>query len=140
MGNFTTDSMSVQSDCLPALDRSFGPGFSGPCRGGFDFTLLFEQSILSAGPSILFLLLVPVRLYHLQRTSFRVVQKRRPDIVKTVSTQSDFASQDVCALSDDVQRFSQLSWLYYRLLFWVYGRNSWNRPPSYHCLLLLWLF
>ncbi|RHZ73317.1 hypothetical protein CDV55_106015 [Aspergillus turcosus] len=40
-------------------DNGFGPVINHGCRGSFDFTLLFEQTILSIAPSTLFLLLVP---------------------------------------------------------------------------------
>jgi len=39
----------------------------------FDFTLLFEQSILSILPSVVLLLLVPVRLYQLRRSPLKTV-------------------------------------------------------------------
>ncbi|UKZ93816.1 uncharacterized protein TrAFT101_008724 [Trichoderma asperellum] len=51
-----------------------GDGFLGPgvwaegCRGGFDFTLSFEESILSVLPSALFLLLSIPRTVYLLRT------------------------------------------------------------------------
>ncbi|KAL7903374.1 multidrug resistance-related protein [Trichoderma sp. TUCIM 5745] len=51
-----------------------GDGFLGPgvwaegCRGGFDFTLSFEESILSVLPSALFLLLSIPRIAYLLRT------------------------------------------------------------------------
>ncbi|PQE04085.1 ABC multidrug transporter protein [Rutstroemia sp. NJR-2017a BVV2] len=49
-------------------DDSFGPkvnSWDAECRGGFDFTLLFEETILSIGPSSLFILLVPWRVAQL---------------------------------------------------------------------------
>jgi hypothetical protein len=54
-----------------AVDNTFGPGATA-CRGGFDFTLLFEESILSILPSALFLLIVPNRLLHVCRGSKKV--------------------------------------------------------------------
>ncbi|KAE8147983.1 multidrug resistance-associated protein [Aspergillus avenaceus] len=49
-------------------DGWFGPIVSTPnCRGGFDFTVLFETSILNISPAACFLLLVPVRLFQLAR-------------------------------------------------------------------------
>ncbi|KFZ02435.1 hypothetical protein V500_00209 [Pseudogymnoascus sp. VKM F-4518 (FW-2643)] len=41
------------------------PARRGSCEGDFDFTLLFEQSILSIGASALFLLVVPWQLWKL---------------------------------------------------------------------------
>jgi hypothetical protein len=43
-------------------DNNFGPHRVGV----FDFTILFEQSILSLLPTALFLLLVPLRLFVLR--------------------------------------------------------------------------
>ncbi|APA07350.1 hypothetical protein sscle_02g021200 [Sclerotinia sclerotiorum 1980 UF-70] len=45
-------------------DDSFGPVLKG-CRENFDFTLVFEESILSLAPSAFLLLLVPARLVQL---------------------------------------------------------------------------
>jgi ATP-binding cassette, subfamily C (CFTR/MRP), member 1 len=55
------------------LDDSFGP-WAGPiCRYGFDFTLLFEESILCLLLQGLFLLCLPVRLYGVFRMDFKAV-------------------------------------------------------------------
>lgn len=48
-------------------DSSFGPSVHDGCRGGFDFTLLFEESILMAPPVVAFLCALPVRLQLLLR-------------------------------------------------------------------------
>jgi hypothetical protein len=45
-------------------DNSFGPAVHS-CQSDFDFTLVFEQSILSIIPSALLLLFVPWRAWHL---------------------------------------------------------------------------
>lgn len=52
--------------CQPSSDDSFGPIVKG-CRSDFDFTLLFEQTILSIGPAVLLLLFTPLRLVTLLR-------------------------------------------------------------------------
>jgi hypothetical protein len=52
--------------CLPTADNVFGPVVDG-CRDGFDFTLLFEQSIMSIVPSALLLLAFPVRYVYLHK-------------------------------------------------------------------------
>ncbi|POR31166.1 ABC transporter C family member 12 [Tolypocladium paradoxum] len=50
-------------------DGVFGPGVWGKgCRGGFDFTLAFEESILTILPAAVFLLLSAPRSAHLLRT------------------------------------------------------------------------
>ncbi|KAK8001086.1 multidrug resistance-associated [Apiospora marii] len=47
-------------------DGSFGPSVRSPeCRGGFDFTLLFEESILTLLPAALFIALAAIRSYSL---------------------------------------------------------------------------
>lgn len=66
MASNYTDVVSV---CTFHADNVFGPVIAPVCRHGFDFTLLFEQSILSIAPSSIFLLLVPLRLFWLYRSS-----------------------------------------------------------------------
>ncbi|KAH6623990.1 ABC transporter [Chaetomium sp. MPI-SDFR-AT-0129] len=46
------------------IDDTFGP-HAGPCRGGFDFTLLFEEVILTLLPAGIILLALPFRLWYL---------------------------------------------------------------------------
>ncbi|QKX58862.1 uncharacterized protein TRUGW13939_05990 [Talaromyces rugulosus] len=47
-------------------DSSFGPQVrTQNCRGGLDFTVLFEESMLSLAPAALLLLIAPFRLAHL---------------------------------------------------------------------------
>lgn len=61
---------SAQSiaECYVEVNDKFGPTLQGDCGGDtFDFTLLFEQSILSLGPSLLLLLTFPLRTYVLLR-------------------------------------------------------------------------
>lgn len=53
------------------VDESFGP-YAGHCRGGFDFTLLFEESILSILPLVLLLGIIPLRIVYLVRRSVKV--------------------------------------------------------------------
>ncbi|TVY83108.1 ABC transporter FUM19 [Lachnellula suecica] len=62
----------MASDCLPANDNVFGPVVQG-CRSGFDFTLMFEQTILSIGPAALLLLSTPPRLASLLRTTRKTI-------------------------------------------------------------------
>ncbi|KAJ4116110.1 hypothetical protein NW768_011082 [Fusarium equiseti] len=50
----------------PQCDKSFGPYADG-CRGGFDFTLLFEESILIVPITVLLLLAAPCRATYLLR-------------------------------------------------------------------------
>ncbi|KAL9085185.1 MAG: hypothetical protein Q9165_007716 [Trypethelium subeluteriae] len=53
-------------------DNSFGP-VVGNCRGGFDFTLLFEEAILFILPLGLLLLIAPFRLAYLARKQVKVL-------------------------------------------------------------------
>ena len=53
------------------IDDTFGP-YAGYCRGGFDFTLLFEESVLSILPISLFCLFVPFRAWYLIRRETKV--------------------------------------------------------------------
>lgn len=67
--------------CPLNADAVFGPAVHR-CRSNFDFTLLFEQSILQIVPSALLLLFIPLRTIHLhrqdvktRRTRFRAVKQ-----------------------------------------------------------------
>src|SRR5277367_1742477 len=58
--------------CPLTVDDSFGP-WAGDCRGGFDFTLLFEESILTIPLLCIFILVLPFRMVQLVRTEKKVV-------------------------------------------------------------------
>jgi hypothetical protein len=62
---------SLSLDC-PRIDDTFGP-HAGDCRGGFDFTLLFEESILTIAPLGLLLLVLPWRIFYLFSKPIKVV-------------------------------------------------------------------
>ncbi|WZH41295.1 P-loop containing nucleoside triphosphate hydrolase protein [Fusarium acuminatum] len=67
---------SSETLCISSTDTSFGP-FVGPeCRDGFDFTLVFEQSILVLLPAALLLVLAPVRLFRLRNVPVKVAGRR----------------------------------------------------------------
>ncbi|KAF5559536.1 multidrug resistance-associated 1 [Fusarium napiforme] len=67
---------SSENLCTSAVDASFGP-FVGPeCRDGFDFTLVFEQSILVLSPAALLLILAPIRLFRLRNVPVKVTGHR----------------------------------------------------------------
>ncbi|KUJ09415.1 ABC transporter-like protein [Mollisia scopiformis] len=53
-------------------DNEFGPFLKIAGKTTFDFTLLFEESILSILPSALFLLLIPPRIFRLWKTPRKV--------------------------------------------------------------------
>ena len=51
--------------CSIQSDNVFGPQVSADCRGGFDFTLLFEEVILTIVPLVLVFVMIPFRLVYL---------------------------------------------------------------------------
>jgi ATP-binding cassette, subfamily C (CFTR/MRP), member 1 len=53
-------------------DNTFGPFIEFSDRATFDFTLLFEETILSILPSALLLLLIPARILRLRKTLRKV--------------------------------------------------------------------
>lgn len=76
-----------ENNCVQNNDNSFGPAL--PCANAFDFTLLFEQSILSISSSAVLLLFLP---WHLR--------KSYASSKKTISN-SKFAIKTVCLNVDD---------------------------------------
>ena len=61
-------------DACTRIDDSFGP-HAGDCRGGFDLTLLFEESILVVPINALLLLAAPCRALYLLRKNTVKVEK-----------------------------------------------------------------
>jgi len=68
-----------------ALDDSFGP-HAGSCRGGFDFTLLFEETILTLLPLGLVLIVLPARAWLLLKRPRKVVASSLWPSLKIVSS------------------------------------------------------
>uniref|UniRef100_A0A8H7TNI7 ABC transporter TMD0 domain-containing protein n=1 Tax=Bionectria ochroleuca TaxID=29856 RepID=A0A8H7TNI7_BIOOC len=64
---------TMASSCA-LIDNTFGP-YAGDCRGGFDLTLLFEESILIVPLCCLLLLAAPVRVAYLLRKGVLKVEK-----------------------------------------------------------------
>ncbi|GKT57765.1 ABC multidrug transporter [Colletotrichum tofieldiae] len=62
-----------QPACPPGLDDSLGPWAGESCRGGFDFTLLFEEAVLAVPLQSLFLLVLPTCALRLARSDVKVV-------------------------------------------------------------------
>lgn len=77
------DRISVPSNCSLDADNVFGPVVPLGCRNGFDFTLLFEQSILGILPAAVFLLASPLRVGYLIKKDART-QRNSPRFVKLV--------------------------------------------------------
>ncbi|KAH8599078.1 ABC transporter-like protein [Bisporella sp. PMI_857] len=61
------------SVCDPQADNVFGPRVAVSCRGGLDFTLLFEQAILSIVPSGIAIVASAAYLYHFWRQSVKTI-------------------------------------------------------------------
>lgn len=61
-------------------DSHFGPFADSPPRGGPDFTLTFEQTILTLIPAAIFVLAVPVRLAYLIKSETRT----KPNLIRLV--------------------------------------------------------
>ena len=79
-----TSSSSSGPSCRD-LDNTFRID-AGPCRGGFDFSLLFEETILEILPIVLMLIIIPVRLWNLAQKGNKVVRSWLV-LVKLVSHQ-----------------------------------------------------
>ncbi|KAH8806029.1 ABC transporter [Xylogone sp. PMI_703] len=69
-------SQQLHVTCPRALDNSFGPWAGDSCRGGFDFTLLFEEAILTVPLQCALLLVLPIRVYALMPEKSKVVASR----------------------------------------------------------------
>ncbi|RAL16008.1 uncharacterized protein BO97DRAFT_421249 [Aspergillus homomorphus CBS 101889] len=76
----------------------FGPGTAGDCRSNFDFTLLFEQSILSLLPSTVLILVTPGRLAHLVRQDVKTAHGIR--IYRRMLTFVIFAALQIALLAE----------------------------------------
>ncbi|KAL7922301.1 multidrug resistance-like protein [Trichoderma austrokoningii] len=58
--------------CAPTADAAFGPVVDAACRDGFDFTLVFEQSVFVLLPAAMLLLAAPLRLVQLRKSPIKV--------------------------------------------------------------------
>ncbi|KAI0906085.1 P-loop containing nucleoside triphosphate hydrolase protein [Ustulina deusta] len=65
-------------------DGSFGPAVESDCRGGFDFTVQFEELVLAILPATIFLLLSPFRALALLRR--RITARRNNLYVAKLGT------------------------------------------------------
>ena len=73
------------------IDRSFGP-YAQNCRGGFDFTVLFEESILTLAPMGFVFLISPFRIVHLLKREKKVV----PNALSTLKLVSSTPGRGSC--------------------------------------------
>ncbi|KAI8221422.1 ABC transporter atnG [Colletotrichum sp. SAR 10_99] len=62
-----------QSACPAGVDDSLGPWAGDECRGGFDFTLLFEEAVLAVPLHCLLLLVLPACALRLAGADVKVV-------------------------------------------------------------------
>ncbi|KAK0706203.1 P-loop containing nucleoside triphosphate hydrolase protein [Lasiosphaeria miniovina] len=60
------------------VDDSFGPYAGSACRGGFDFTLLFEESVLTLLPLGLLLAVLPLRVWFLLKRERKLTAAGNP--------------------------------------------------------------
>lgn len=58
--------------CLESDEATFGPLVHSSCLGGYDFTLLFEESVLTIIPAMIACLLLGIRMCNLQGRSSKV--------------------------------------------------------------------
>lgn len=61
--------------CAPTADAAFGPVVDAACRDGFDFTLVFEQSIFVLLPAAMLVLMAPLRLLQLRKSPIKVADQ-----------------------------------------------------------------
>ncbi|PYH89268.1 multidrug resistance-associated protein [Aspergillus ellipticus CBS 707.79] len=66
----------MASGCSLEADNVFGPVVGHACRDGFDFTLLFEQSIFGLIPAVAFLFASPFRVRQLAKKDVRTLRNR----------------------------------------------------------------
>jgi ATP-binding cassette subfamily C (CFTR/MRP) protein 1 len=59
--------------CPVGIDDTFGPWAGPNCRGGFDFTLLFEETIFCIPLQCLLLLILPLRVWQLTHTDAKIL-------------------------------------------------------------------
>jgi len=64
--------IAMQSSECTRLDDTFGP-HAANCRGGFDFTLQFEETILSLSPLAILLIIAPLRIFYLFKKEKKVI-------------------------------------------------------------------
>lgn len=80
------------------------------CRGGFDFTLLFEEVVLCILPIVLAIAISPFRIYGLLRTTSKIEPSKRP-IYKAVCLGSDYIPLHRCPiLTSSVEQAAWILW------------------------------
>lgn len=109
------------TSCSTTVDHTFGP-WAGQCRGGFDFTLLFEETILALFPICAFLLTCPSRLLYLKGKPVRVE--------KSILMYSKLVSiPRLYLLKSLVYQKVKISWTFY-IALQIVLLIFWTRPSS----------
>jgi hypothetical protein len=128
MSNSTWLSDAMMPVCTPNV---FGPA---SCDGSFDFTLLFEQSILSIAPSAIFLCCLPVSLFKLHR----VTPKFHASYIRTLKLVSSRASRNSSHNPiDHLTRSSHLCLWLLKFLCWSCGQLELPQRLWRQCLQLV---
>lgn len=81
--------MERRSNYCEAADDVFGPRIHG-CRDSFDFTLLFEQSILSMLPSLILLVVAVPQLLCLLKEANKIHSRPTDWLILAKLVQSVF--------------------------------------------------
>jgi len=63
----------MSNNSCSVIDQNLSP-YAGPCRGGFDFTLKFEEIVITVLPLAALLLVAPFRILYLWRRSIKVTR------------------------------------------------------------------
>lgn len=66
--------LRIFNETLLMDDDNFGPFYKMLGKATFDFTLLFEETILSIIPSVFLLILIPPRIQHLWKSPRKVIR------------------------------------------------------------------
>ncbi|KAI8290401.1 ABC transporter [Colletotrichum sp. SAR11_57] len=89
-----------QPACPAGVDDSLGPWAGDECRGGFDFTLLFEEAVLAVPLHCLLLLVLPACALRLAGADVKVVASTQRALkALTKSVQNKCASVCLVALN-----------------------------------------
>jgi len=79
--------------CSIAMENVFGPSVvNNNCHRAFDFTLLFEETILGIAPLAITLLILPFQV-HQRFVSTRKIRTGWLQIVKLVSTKKNSSNK-----------------------------------------------
>ncbi|GAW18308.1 hypothetical protein ANO14919_077830 [Xylariales sp. No.14919] len=82
-------------------DESLGPAIGKDCRGGFDFTVQFEELVLAILPTAIFLLLAPFRALALLRR--RIIARRNSIYVAKLVTIAAYTGLQLALLAQWAQ-------------------------------------